>query len=91
MINDAKFNINRAACTAKSWIAPTESGRGRIFQTSAQIAGIEPFSSGGAQEALRANRNPMLSVRQVGATLLRLAERQCWAELFQPPPRITRA
>ena len=37
-----------------------------------------------------AGRKPMLLLRFDGWSLLRLAERQFWALVFQLPPRITR-
>ena len=39
---------------------------------------------------LRARRKPRLFLRLPGSFLLRLAERQLPASLFQPPPRRTR-
>jgi hypothetical protein len=40
--------------------------------------------------AVWAGRKPMLLFRLAGLFLLRFAERQFWASLFQEPPRSTR-
>ncbi len=52
-------------------------------------AGSAPLAADSI-DGLRANRNPTLPFREVGASVLRYADRQPAAPQNQPPPRNTR-
>jgi len=64
-----------------------------VFWPRTSGTGKRPVPSGKASTSsaeLRAKRKPRLLFRSSGSFLLRYAERQFLASLFQLPPRITR-